>query len=183
MVLLFKEEGNRRLAITVSRMKAEEGILVETHVWRRNRTTAALSIMFCLTTLPYSVISLIAMGGSLYTINRHLVQIANILFCMGSIFIPIIYILFCPTFCRFAMSEKRFSLLYQYLFRYTHPPKSGLPSENNVFSGQNNQLNMIEEGDEEEEEEEDYIELPAISISVHSAYGKMQKSEQPTPKY
>ena len=174
VVLLFKEESNRRLAITVSRIKAAESVR-ETG-WRRHWTTVALGVMYLVTVLPYTGCAVFAVSSqerSLYIINKDVAPFANIFFCLGSVLTPLIYIFLCPSFCKFVISEKGHPLIYK-LFKLTHPPT--VEESDTRDPGVKRALNMIEEEDEEEEDEE-YIELPAISLKL--AYQNMSGSDSP----
>ena len=170
MVLLCKEEDNSRLAITVSRIKAEER--VKQMGCRRYWTTVVLSSMYLLSVLPYIFCSMIAMTSEeklLDAVDKDIAQFANVFFCFGSILIPMIYLILCPSFCKFVISEKNHPFFYK-LLKWSHPRTTG--SNDSMEGTLYRALNKIEEEDEIEEEE-DYIELPAVS--VHLAYKHMPR--------
>ena len=184
VVLLFKEESNRRLAITVSRMKAlERGGQLG---WRRHCTTVALSVMYLLTVLPYTVCSLITMSRHdkiLNVVHKDVAQFANVFFCFGSIFIPLIYLVLCPSFCKFVISEKEHPFIYRLLNHKWSLPLTLDKNDANIVS-LTRSLNKIEE-EVEDDEDSDYIELPAINVQLayqHMSDSKMNESP-PSVRY
>jgi hypothetical protein len=172
VVLLFQEESNRRLAITVSLLKAEDGVAQTS--WRRHWTAVSLSTMYTLTTLPYIVCSLFTMTSKekmLRALDKDLAQFANISFCFGSILTPLIYLILCPSFFQFVMSGKDHPLVNK-LMKWSQPRTLSKNDSTNLPL--NGPLNMIEEEEEEIEDDEDFIELPAISVQL--AYQQMSES-------
>lgn len=178
LVMIYKGEGSRRLAITVSRMNAEEGGIVLGR--RRQRTTEALIVMYIISTFPYVVCNVVRMAKDT-EISKHALQFASLLYCLGSIFVPIIYVLFCPTFCRFVIPEKRYPGLYK-LLKWTHPPPHTI-SKFNGISINRPQLNKIEEV-AESDDDDDYIELPAVNITLNTEETyNINNLSPPCPRY
>ena len=163
--ILLQEENNRRLAVTISRLMCQEN----RRPVRNYKTSFVLAIMFLITALPFVSCGLAGMKSfDIKKVPRQVREISNIWFSLSSVIIPIIYALTCPTYCKFVLPEKRWPWIYKRFAFISNITGCNSPDKLNNLSNVHGTVIMDPIVEVGEEEEDDYIELPAINITMHT---------------
>ena len=126
--------------------------------------------MAALTSLPWFALRVVRMMEHI-TVDEYSYRILSEVFqvwlSLSTILVPIIYLSTCPTYFRRVFPESRFRLLYSLgLGKEKKNGNSVLPNIGRDLL--QNAINVIQEECEEDEysDSEDYIELPAVTITI-----------------
>jgi len=166
MHLLINEDDRRNLAATISRRLFD----TPTIGVRNYRTPASIGFMGLLTACPWLLYKITKAGEN----NEHprlLVELLQLLLSLSSVLVPGIYLATVPTYFRQVFSQDRFPYLYKIGFGRKIPVRNSSKRRQFRRDILEKPITTIQE----EEESEEYIELPAVTITIQ---GSSPKSHQ-----
>ena len=135
--------------------------------------------MSALTTLPWFTFRVVKMAkgfaGDDYS-HRVISELGELWLSLASLLVPAIYLATCPTYFRRVFPEERFRFLYKLGLGRERKKDSVLPNISRDLL--QNAINPIQEEEEEavEDDSEDYIELPAVTITLNEPPSRKNKT-------